>query len=246
MTILKNKVAVITGGSRGIGAAAAKKLAEMGAHIAILFGKSDDHAKKIVDAAIAMGVKAKSYKVDGADSAAVAKAIGQIASDFGHIDILVNNAGIYDVKPLADTTDADFDRMYNINVRSVFAAAREAIKHMPEGGRIINIGSVLGERAIFPGMTAYAMSKFAVAGMSRAWAWDLGPRKITVNCVEPGPVNTDMNPETSEWSDMQKKLTALGRFGQPHEVAEVIAFLASPASSNVTGATITVDGGMNA
>lgn len=246
MSILTGKVAVITGGSRGIGAAAAKKLAEMGAHVAVTFSKSDAAAQSIVDQAVKMGVKSKAYKVDHQNSAAVGKTISDIASDFGHIDILVNNAGIYDVKPLADTTDADFDRMFNVNVRSVFVAAREAIKHMPDGGRIINIASVLGERAIFPGMTAYAMSKFAVAGMSRAWAWDLGPRKITVNCVEPGPVNTDMNPETSEWSDMQKKLTALGRFGQPHEVAEVIAFLASPASSNVNGATITVDGGMNA
>ena len=246
MANLKSKTAIVTGGSRGIGAATAVKLAEMGANVAISYGKSDAEAKQIVDQLISKGVKAKAYKANHQNSSEVIKMIQNVAADFGQIDILVNNAGIYEVKPLADTTEDDFDKMYHINVKAVFVAVREAIKHMGEGGRIINIGSVLSERAIFPGMTCYAMSKFAVAGMSRAWAWDLGARKITVNCVEPGPVNTDMNPETSEWSDMQKKLTTLGRFGQPREVAALVAFLAAPEASNITGATITCDGGMNA
>lgn len=246
MTVLQGKLALVTGGSRGIGAATALKLAEMGADIAITYGKSDAEANAVIQKITALGRKAKAYKVDHAQPKSVGTTVATIAKDFGKIDILVNNAGIYEVKPLAETTDDDFERIFNINVYSVFTAARESIKHMPDGGRIINIGSVLSERAIFPGMTMYAMSKFAVAGLSRAWAWDLGARKITVNCVEPGPINTDMNPENAEYSDEQRKLNPLGRFGQPKEVAAVIAFLALPESSNVNGTTIGVDGGMNA
>ncbi|TAH36112.1 MAG: 3-oxoacyl-ACP reductase FabG [Alphaproteobacteria bacterium] len=246
MTVLQGKLAVITGGSRGIGAATAVRLAEMGADVAITFSKSDAEAKAIVQKITAMGRKAQAYKVDHTTPKAVGETVDKIGQDFGKIDILVNNAGIYEQKSLPDLTDAEFEKMFNINVYSVFAATRAAIKFMPDHGRIINIGSVLGERAIFPGMTAYAMSKFAVAGMSRAWAWDLGARKITVNCVEPGPINTDMNPENAEYSDEQRKMNPLSRFGQPKEVAAVIAFLASPESANVNGATIGVDGGMNA
>lgn len=243
---LKGKIALVTGGSRGIGAAIAKALAEQGADVAIGFGKSVEEAQSVVKDLQGLGVKAKAFQADQAKSGDVTKLVQSVVAEFGRLDILVNNAGIYGITALADLTDDDFDRMQNINVKAPFVAAREAIKSMPDGGRIINIGSVLGERAIFQGMTAYAASKFAVSGMTRAWAWDLGSRNITVNVVEPGPVNTDMNPETSEYADMQKRATALGRFGQPADVAAVVAFLASPAARNVTGATITCDGGMNA
>ncbi|MGH8653739.1 MAG: SDR family NAD(P)-dependent oxidoreductase [Gammaproteobacteria bacterium] len=243
MAKLASKTALVTGGSRGIGAAIAERLAQEGANVAITYAKSADAAQKVLARARTHGVRAEALQADGA---AIKRVVGEVLRQFGHLDILVNNAGVFFLSSLTDSTDEQFEQMVNINVRAVFLASREAAKVMQEGGRIINIGSNLGERVPFPGAGLYAMSKSAVAGFSRAWARDLGPKGITVNCVQPGPVNTDMNPEDSDFSAAQKAGTAIGRYGQPSEVADLVLFLATPEASNITGAILNIDGGFSA
>ncbi|MGH8627052.1 MAG: SDR family NAD(P)-dependent oxidoreductase [Gammaproteobacteria bacterium] len=246
MAKLKGKSALVTGGSRGIGAAIAERLAQEGADVAITYTKSADAAEKVVARGRAYGVKAEALQADSGDGEVIKRVVGEVVHRFGRLDILVNNAGIFFLGSLLDSTDEQFERMVNINVRAVFLASREAAKVMQEGGRIINIGSNLGERVPFPGAGLYAMSKSAVAGFTRAWARDLGPSGITVNCVQPGPINTDMNPEDSDFSADQKAGTAIGRYGQPSEVADLVLFLATPEASNITGAVLNIDGGFNA
>lgn len=246
MAKLKGKSALVTGGSRGIGAAIAERLAQEGADVAITYSKSADAAEKVVARGRAYGVKAEALQADSGDGEAIKRVVGEVVHRFGRLDILVNNAGIFFLGSLLDSTDEEFERMVNINVRAVFLASREAAKVMRVGGRIINIGSNLGERVPFPEAGLYAMSKSAVAGFTRAWARDLGPKGITVNCVQPGPINTDMNPEESDFSAPQKAGTAIGRYGQRSEVADLVLFLASAEASNITGATLNIDGGFNA
>ncbi|HEX9703300.1 MAG TPA: SDR family oxidoreductase [Rhodospirillales bacterium] len=245
---LKGKVALVTGGARGIGAAIAKRLAEDGAHIAVSYSASAERAKALVKKIRTLGVKAEAFKADQADPAQVAQLIKAVARKFGRLDILVNNAGVMAGGAVADpaTDAAAIARQFAINVGGVAAAVRAAAPLMKKGGRIISIGSCLGQRVTFPGVADYAATKGAVALYTRGWARDLGPRGITVNVVEPGPIETDMNPDEGDFADAVRATTALGRYGQPGEVAAVVAFLAGPEASYVTGAAIAVDGGVNA
>ena len=243
---LEGRVALVTGGSRGIGAAIAKGLAEDGASVALTYRTAEDAAVEVVRDIEAKGGRARAYRADNADAADANGIVAQVVQDFGRLDVLVNNAGISPTKPLHEVTDEDFDEIVNTNIRGVFFTSREAAKAMGEGGRIINIGSVWGERMPLPGVSLYAMSKFAVAGLTRAWARDLGSSRITVNTVQPGPIDTDGNPADGDFAQVLAPLTALGRYGEPKDVAGMVAFLASPEAKYVTGATINVDGGFNA
>lgn len=240
---LNGKVALVTGGSRGIGAAIAKQLAADGADIAITYVSSIKGAEQTLAAVKSLGRRATAVQADSADAAAVMKAVDTIAKDMGRLDILVNNAGIYDTKPIENFSIEDFDKIVAVNVRAVFAATKAAIPHMTDGGRIIAIGSGLAERMPFPGVAAYAMTKAAVAALMQGLARELGPRKITVNVVHPGSIDTDMNPGDGPYSDYQRTLSAVGRYGTGEEIAAAVAYLASPGAAFVTGAALKVDGG---
>ncbi|MBN3963460.1 SDR family oxidoreductase [Nostoc sp. NMS8] len=244
--ILKNKRALITGGSRGIGAAIVKRLASEGADVAFTYTSSPDRANEIVQATQALGVQALAIQADSADASAVVAAVEDTVNKLGGIDILVNNAGVLAIGPIDDFTLADFDRTFAINVRAVFVATQAAVKHMKEGGRIINIGSTNAERMPFPGGGVYAMSKSALQGLVQGLSRDLGPRGITINNVQPGPIATDMNPSEGEFAEMLKKQIAVARYGTVDEVAGLVAYLAGPESSYITGANLMIDGGFSA
>ena len=246
MKQLEGKVALITGGSRSIGAAIAKGLAEAGAKVALTYKTAENAAAEVVREIESKGGQAKAYRADNADAEDANNIVAQVMQDFGQLDILVNNAGISPTKPLHEVTDADFDEVVHTNVRGVFFTSREAAKVMQEGGRIINIGSVWGERMPLPGVSLYTMSKFAVAGLTRAWARDLGAKGITVNNVQPGPIDTDGNPSSGDFAQVLAPMTALGRYGEPKDIAGMVAFLASSEAKYVTGSSINVDGGFNA
>ncbi len=243
---LSGKTALVTGGTRGIGAAIARFLAAAGADIAITYSASADAAAKVASELQKLGVRAKAYQADAETPATLPQVVGRVVADFGGIDILVNNAGTFAGGMVGEIDAADYRRIMNVNVDAVFSLTQAVVKVMPDGGRIINIGSVLGERATTSGLSIYNASKFALAGLSRSWAKDLGPRKILVNDVQPGPINTEMNREDGPNADYMRSNTALGRYGQPNEVAALVAFLAGPEASYITGATINVDGGWNA
>ncbi|MCA1991633.1 MAG: 3-oxoacyl-ACP reductase FabG [Coleofasciculus sp. S288] len=246
MADLKGKKAFVTGGSRGIGAAIAKQLASEGADVAITYSKSAETAEQVVTEIKQYGVNGVAIQADAMQAESVAAAVKEAIRQFGGLDILVNNAGIFELKSVTETTLEDFDRMMQVNVRAVFAAVREAVQVMGEGGRIITIGSVNGDVMPFTGGSLYAMSKGAVAAMSRGWARDLGSKGITVNTVQPGPIDTDLNPEHGPFGETLSAMTAIGRYGKPQEVAALVTFLASPKAANITGATLNVDGGMTA
>lgn len=243
---LNRKVALVTGGSRGIGAAIVRRLAKEGAQVAFTYSVSAKAAKGLVKELSGLGVKAKAYAADAAAPKSLPSLVGKVMKDFGRLDILVNNAGTFLSGKIGDIRAADYERLMRINVDAVFALTNAAVKVMPPGARIINISSVLGERASGPDMGVYNASKFAVTGFSRSWAKDLGDKGILVNAVQPGPINTEMNPETGDHADYMKNLTALGRYGRPEEVAAAVAFLVGPDASYITGATLNVDGGWNA
>lgn len=246
MQRLKNKTALVTGGSRGIGAAIVKALLAEGANVALTCSKSYEQAKSLVQELAAMPGKVQAYRADAAKPEQMPQVVDKVVADFGGLDILVNNAGTFGGGMVGEIDAEEYRRIMTVNVDAVFALTQAALKVMPDGGRIINIGSVLGERASAPGMSAYNASKFALAGLTRSWAKDLGPRNILVNVVQPGPINTEMNPQDSEKAAFMKGMTALGRYGQPEEIAALAVFLAGPGASYITGATINVDGGWNA
>lgn len=243
---LSGKVALVTGGSRGIGAATARALAEQGATVAISYAQAAEKAEALVRDLERSGGKAAAFKADQGDARQVEALVQAVVKRFGRLDILVNNAGVFVGGDVTDPDVAKFDRQFAVNVGGVAAAVRAAAKVMGEGGRIIAIGSGLGERVPFPGVSDYSATKAAVAGYTRGWARDLGPKGITVNTIQPGPIDTDMNPENSDFATVQKSFTALGRYGRPEEVAAAIVFLASPEASYITGATLNVDGGFAA
>jgi 3-oxoacyl-[acyl-carrier protein] reductase len=243
---LSGKVALVTGGSRGIGAAIARRLAAEGAAVAITYTSVQPKADEVVRSIKAGGGRALAIRADSADAQAVKRAVTETTKTLGRLDVLVNNAGIATLAPLDQFSLEDFDRMVAVNVRGVFVAAQEAARHMTEGGRIITIGSVNAERIPFAGGAVYAMTKAAVAGLTRGLARDLGPRGITVNTVQPGPVDTDMNPATGPFAESLKSLMALPRYARSEEIAGMVAYLAGPEAAFVTGASLTIDGGFAA
>jgi 3-oxoacyl-[acyl-carrier protein] reductase len=243
---LAGKVALVTGGSRGIGGAIAKRLAAEGANIALTYSKGADAAASIVKEIERVGGKAVAIQADAADADAVRKAVETTVETFGRLDVLVNNAGTAIAAAVQETTLDDFDRLFAVNVRGTFVATQAALKHIKSGGRIIMIGSCLGERVFMPGMAPYAATKGAIKMFAQGLARELGARGITVNNVQPGPIDTDLNPASGEWAAGQKAVVPLDRYGHADEVAALVAFVAGPESSYINGANLTVDGGTNA
>ncbi|MDT4837868.1 Cyclic-di-GMP-binding biofilm dispersal mediator protein [compost metagenome] len=243
---LEGKVAFIQGGSRGIGAAIARRLAKDGAAVALTYVASASGALEVVQAIEAAGGRVIAIQADSTDEQAIRAAIRHTVETFGRLDILVNNAGVLAVAPIEEFKIEDLDRTLAVNVRSVVIASQEAARVMGEGGRIITIGSTNAERMPFAGGSVYALSKAAVAGFTKGLARDLGPRGITVNNVQPGPVDTDMNPDQGEFADSLKQLMALPRYGQAEEIASFVAYLAGPEAGYITGANLMVDGGFSA
>jgi len=243
---LEGKIALITGGSRGIGAAIAKRLGAEGANVAITYTKGADAAAAVVKEIERGGRKAIAIQADATDADAVEAAVEKTVATFSRLDVLVNNAGTAVPKTFEETTLEEMDRMIDINVRGTLAATQAALKHMKSGGRIIMIGSSVGERVLVPGLVAYSATKGAVKMFSQGLSREIGSRGITVNNVQPGPIDTDLNPAAGDWAVPQKAATALDRYGRVNEVAALVAFVAGPESSYITGANLTVDGGMNA
>jgi 3-oxoacyl-[acyl-carrier protein] reductase len=241
---LEEKIALVTGGSRGIGAAIAKRLAAEGANVAITYTKGADAAASVVKEIERVGRKAIAIQADATDADAVEAAVEKTVATFGQLDVLVNNAGTAIPKRFEETTLEELDRLIDINVRGVFVATQAALKRMKSGGRIISIGSAVGERALTPGLVPYSATKGAVKMFTQGLSREVASRGITVNNVQPGPIDTDLNPAASEWAIPQKAFTALDRYGSVDEVAALVAFVAGPESSYITGANLTVDGGM--
>jgi NAD(P)-dependent dehydrogenase (short-subunit alcohol dehydrogenase family) len=243
MNEFEGKVALVTGGGRGIGAAMALRLAEEGADVALTYERNTERAAAVVDQIKAVGRRALAIQADSADGTAVTAAVDEAAATFGRLDILVNNAAIMLVGTPDDLGPEEFDRTFAVNVRAPYLASRAAARHMTGGGRIISIGSNMGERTVFPGFTLYAMSKTALTGMTKGLARDLGPRGITANLVHPGPTDTDANPADGPNADTIRGFTAVVRYAEPSDIAATVAHLAGDGGRYITGASIHVDGG---
>lgn len=243
---LEGKTEVVTGGSRGIGAAIAKRLAADGAKVAITYARGADTAAAVVQAIESSGGKAVALQADATNPKAVQAAIDKIVSTFGKLDILVNNAGTAIPKKFEETTLEELDQVINLNIRGVFVTTQAALKQMNSGGRIISIGSCVGERMMTPGLVPYSATKSAIRMFTQGLSREVGDRGITVNNVQPGLIDTDLNPAAGDWAVPQKAATALNRYGKVEEVAAMVAFIASPEASYITGANLTVDGGTNA
>ncbi len=246
MPNLTNKTALVTGASRGIGAAIAKRLAADGANVAITYTKGADAAAQVVKEIESKGGKAIAIQADAVDVKGVSAAVEKTVATFGGLDILVNNAGTAIPAAFVDATLEDLDRVIDINLRGVFIATQAALKHIPDGGRIISIGSCVGERMMTPGLAAYAATKGAVKIFTQGLSREVGARGITVNNVQPGPIDTDLNPAAGDWATPQIANTALKRYGHVNDIAAMVAFVAGPEASYITGASLTVDGGTNA
>jgi 3-oxoacyl-[acyl-carrier protein] reductase len=246
MNNLNGRVALVTGGSRGIGAAIALRLARDGADVAITYESAADRAAQVVKEIEQIGRRGLAVQADSSDAAAVRGAVDAVAAELGGLDILVNNAGVFPYGPFEEVTLDELDRTLAIHTRAAFVAAQAASPHLGEGGRIISIGSNLAERVPFPGIALYAMTKSALLGYTRALARELGPRGITVNVVQPGSTDTDMNPADGDGAEHQRSLTALGRFQTADELAATVAHLAGPGGRTITGASLLVDAGTNA
>jgi 3-oxoacyl-[acyl-carrier protein] reductase len=243
---LEGKSALVTGGSRGIGAAIAKRLAAEGASVAITYTKGVDAAALVVQEIERAGAKAIAIQADAADADANKAAVEKTVAAFGRLDVFVNNAGTAIPKKFEETTLRELDRVIDINLRGAFTATQAALKHMKNGGRIILIGSCVGERNMTPGLVPYAATKGAIKMFAQSLSREVGARGITVNNVQPGPIDTELNPASGDWAAPQKANTALDRYGSVDDVAALVAFVASPEASYITGASLTVDGGTNA
>jgi len=243
---LNGKIALVTGASRSLGAAIAKRLASDGATVALTYSSSASKAEAVVQEIEHDGGKALAIKANAADADATRGAVARTVETFGALHILVNNAGVLAINPIEKFSLEDFDKMIAVNIRGLFVATQEASRHMQEGGRIIHIGSCNSDRIPFPGASVYALTKGAVAAFTKGLARDLGPRGITVNNVQPGPTDTDMNPAVGEFADLNRSFMALKRYAKPEEIASFVAYLASPEASFITGASLLVDGGYTA
>ncbi|HEX4368799.1 MAG TPA: 3-oxoacyl-ACP reductase family protein [Rhodopila sp.] len=246
MPNLSGKVALVTGASRGIGAAIARRLAADGASVAITYSKGSESAAQVVKDIERGGGKGIAIQADATDATAVSAAVAKAAATFGRLDILVNNAGTAIPKPFEEATLAEMDQVIGLNLRGVFIATQAALKHMADGGRIITIGSCVGERMMTPGLAVYAATKGAVKMFVQGLSREVGARGITVNNIQPGPIDTDLNPAAGDWATPQIANTALKRYGHVEEIAAMVAFVAGPEASYITGASMTVDGGTNA
>lgn len=240
---LAGRRALVTGGSRGIGAEIVRRLAADGAAVAFTYASSASVAEQLAADLAASGAQVVAIRADAADPTQIAAAVERSVAELGGLDVLVNNAGVAEIALIEDITAEQFDTMVAINIGGVFWAAHSAVPHLGEGGRIINIGSVNADRVPGPGLSVYAMTKGAVASFTRGLARELGPRGITVNNVQPGPVDTDMNPDEGEFADSLRKIIPLGRYGRTGDIAAMVSFLAGPESGFMTGAHVTVDGG---
>ncbi|MBR9825534.1 MAG: 3-oxoacyl-ACP reductase FabG [Alphaproteobacteria bacterium] len=242
---LDGKLALVTGGSRGIGAEIAKQYAREGAHVIISYGGSKDAAEAVAAEITAMGVKSEAIQCDAAEKNATDKLVREVAEKYGHLDILVNNAGVYPLTTIRKCSDEDWDRTMAINLRAPFEAFRAAYDVMTPGGSIITIGSIAALGAMFPGVGVYSASKAGVQLLSRGAAREFGKKQIRSNVIQPGPIDTDMNPADGDKADMQRMMVPLGRYGEVEEIAKLATFLASDESSYVNGAIINADGGLN-
>jgi 3-oxoacyl-[acyl-carrier protein] reductase len=246
MANLTDKTALVTGGSRGIGAAIARRLAAEGASVAITYSKGADAAVSVVKEIERAGGKAMAIQADATDAKAVTAAAEKTVATYGGLDVFVNNAGTAIPKPFLETTLEELDQVIDLNFRGALIATQAALRHMRDGGRIIMIGSCVGERMMTPGLVAYAATKGAIKMFTQGLSREVGARGITVNNIQPGPIDTDLNPASGDWATPQKAMTVLNRYGHVEEIAAMVAFVAGPEAAYITGANLTVDGGTNA